>query len=168
MVIDESGDGEFVEKSKNEQLKAQARKRRDVSDPWDENFDGPRKMALRASPIEEVSKRNDIPTREGDTEDDTTRLDESGDAEQPEGKTEAAEPVMLDNKVAIEKPGQSGKVNKAADSEETESSAQFDTENTSSDSSEESGSSGVKNESEESADRSDDDAASEGTGRLLN
>lgn len=168
MVIDESGDGEFVEKSKNEQLRAEVRKRRDVSDPWDENFDGPRKMALRASPIEEVSKRNDIPAREGDTEDDPIRLDESGDAEQPEGKTEAAEPVMLDSEVAIEEPRQSGKVNKAADSEENESSAQFDTENASSDSSEESGSSGVKNESEESADRSDDKAASEGTGRLLN
>lgn len=163
MVIDESGDGEFVEKSKNEQLRAQVRKRRDVSDPWDENFDGPKKMALRASPIEEVSKRNDIPAREGDTEDDPTRLDESGDAEQPEGKTEAAEPVMLDSEVAIEEPQQSGKVNKAADSEETESSAQFDSENASSDSSEESGSSGVKYESEESADRSDDKAASQGT-----
>lgn len=163
MVIDESGDGEFVEKSKNEQLRAQVRKRRDVSDPWDENFDGPKKMALRASPIEEVSKRNDIPAREGDTEDDPTRLDESGDAEQPEGKTEAAEPVMLDSEVAIEEPQQSGNVNKAADSEETESSAQFDTENASSDSSEESGSSGVKNESEESADKSDDKAASQGT-----
>lgn len=165
MVIDESGDGEFVEKSKNEQLKAHARKRREVSDPWEENFDGPKKMALRASPVEEVSKRNDIPVREGDTEDDTTKLEgaSSGDAEHPEGITEAAEPVTLDNRVAMEGPGDSEKVNDP-DSEETESSSQSDIENTS-DISEESEDSGVSGsyESEESADKPDDEAE-EGTG----
>ena len=154
MVIDESGDGEFVEKSKNEQLKA--RKRRDVSEPWDESFDGPKKMALRAAPVEQVSKRNDIPVRESDTEDDTSRLeDTSGDADQPEVTTEAAEPVRLDSTLDTPESG---------DSEEAE-------ETNTSQASEEPAQSGYENESEESEESAESEESglsgsddSEGTG----
>lgn len=155
MVIDESGDGEFVEKSKNKQLKA--RKRREVSEPWDENFDGPKKMALRAAPVEEISKRNDIPVREGDTEDDTSRLEDgSGDAEQPEGITEAAEPVTLDNRQETPESGDSEEQDKDSDSQGSEASGQTEIENKS-DESQESEESEVSrlNESEESGDKAD-------------
>ena len=85
MVIDESGDGEFVEKSKNKELKA--RKRREVAEPWDESFDGPKKMASRAAPVETASKRNVIPVSLGDTEDDLTMLnDASGEDSMLEAK----------------------------------------------------------------------------------
>ena len=155
MVIDESGDGEFVEKSKNKQLKA--RKRREVSEPWDENFDGPKKMALRAAPVEEISKRNDIPVREGDTEDDTSRLeDSSGDAEQPEGLTEAAEPVTVDNRQETAESGAVEEKDNDSNFEDSEASGQTVIENKSDESqeSEESDVSG-SNESEESGEKAD-------------
>jgi len=161
MVIDESGDGEFVEKSKDEQLKA--RKRREVSEPWDESFDGPKKMALRAAPVEQVTKRNDIPAREGDTEDDTNRLeDTSGDAEQPEVKTEAAEPVTLDNRLDTPESGDSEEADEASESEDIANSGQSGFENKSdeTDETEESGLSG-SDETEESGDEADQEGSQE-------
>lgn len=155
MVIDESGDGEFVEKSPNAQLKV--RKKREVSEPWDENFDGPKKMALRASPVEEVSKRNDIPARQGDTEDDTSRLqDASGDAEQPERINEAAEPLTLDNKMDTSESGDSQEENESGDSKVNDASGQstFESNTDDSDESDESGASS-SNDSEESGDKID-------------
>lgn len=166
MVIDESGDGEFVEKSQDEQLKA--RKRREVSEPWDESFDGPKKMALRAAPVEQVTKRNDIPAREGDTEDDTNRLeDTSGDAEQPEVKTEAAEPVTLDNRLDTSESGDSEEADEASESEDIENSGQSGIENKSDETeeTEESGLSG-SDETEESGDEADQEESQE-AGKLM-
>lgn len=167
MVIDESGDGEFVEKSPNSQLKV--RKKREVSEPWDENFDGPKKMALRASPVEEVSKRNDIPARQGDTEDDTSRLqDASGDAEQPERINEAAEPLTLDNKMDTSESGDSQEENESGDSKVNDASGQstFESNTDNSDESDESGASS-SNDSEESGDKVDQEE-NQGMGKLSN
>lgn len=153
MVIDESGDGEFVEKSKNEQLKA--RKRRDVSEPWDESFDGPKKMASRAAPVENYSKRNVIPVREGDTEDDTSRLgDSSGEADRPDDSSEAIEPLGSEDNLVSPESGDDEKADQASKSEDSDNSGQSDFENDSGEAEEsaESAESGYADEGEESGD----------------
>ena len=123
MVIDESGDGEFVEKSKDEQLKA--RKRRDVSEPWDESFDGPKKMASRAAPVENYSKRNVIPVREGDTEDDTSRLgDSSGEAEKPDDSSEAIKPQVSEDTLVSPESGDNQNADRASKSQDSDNSGQ--------------------------------------------
>ena len=128
MVIDESGDGEFVEKSKDEQLKA--RKRRDVSEPWDESFDGPKKMASRAAPVENYSKRNVIPVREGDTEDDTSRLgDSSGEAEKPDDSSEAIEPQRSEDTLVSPESGDDQNADGASKSQDSDNSGQSEFEN---------------------------------------
>lgn len=150
MVIDESGDGEFVEKSKNEQLKA--RKRRDVSEPWDESFDGPKKMASRAAPVENYSKRNVIPVREGDTEDDTSRLgDSSGEADRPDDSSEAIEPLGSEDNLVSPESGDDEKADQASKSEDSDNSGQSDFENDSGEA-EESAESAYADEGEESGD----------------
>ena len=156
MVIDESGDGEFVEKSKNEQLKA--RKRRDVSEPWDESFDGPKKMASRAAPVENYSKRNVIPVREGDTEDDTSRLgDSSGEAERPDDSSEAIVPQVLEEELVSPESGDDLNADGASKSQDSDNSGKSDFENDSGEAEEsaesaESAESGYADEGEESGD----------------
>lgn len=162
MVIDESGDGEFVEKSKNKELKA--RKRREISEPWDEGFDGPKKMASRAAPVEQVSKRNVVPEHLGDTEDDPNRLgDSSGDNEQPEELTETdANPVRLNGKP--ETSESSNPEEASSDSEEvSEDSDDSGFENESEDLGEsgESLESGASGESEDSGDEENQKDAGE-------
>lgn len=156
MVIDESGDGEFVEKSKNEQLKA--RKRRDVSEPWDESFDGPKKMASRAAPVENYSKRNVIPVREGDTEDDTSRLgDSSGEAERPDDSSEAIEPQGSEDKLVSPESGDDQNADGVSKFQDSDNSGQSDFENDSGEAEEsaESAESGYAGEGEESGDEAD-------------
>lgn len=156
MVIDESGDGEFVEKSKNEQLKA--RKRRDVSEPWDESFDGPKKMASRAAPVENYSKRNVIPVREGDTEDDTSRLgDSSGEAERPDDSSETIEPQGSEDKLVSPESGDDQNADGVSKSQDSDNSGQSDFENDSGEAEEsaESAESGYADEGEESGDEAD-------------
>ena len=156
MVIDESGDGEFVEKSKNEQLTA--RKRRDVSEPWDESFDGPKKMASRAAPVENYSKRNDIPAREGDTEDDPSRLgDSSGEAERPDDSSEAIAPKGSEDKLASPESGDDQNADGVNKPQDSDNSGQSDFENDSEEAEEsaESAESGYADEGEESGDEAD-------------
>lgn len=60
MVIDQSGDGEFVEKKKNNHNEVRRRNRRSLEPqyPTDEDaYDGPKKMASRAA------REVDEPTR---------------------------------------------------------------------------------------------------------
>ena len=60
MVIDQSGDGEFVEKKKNNHIEVRRRDRRSLEPqyPTDEDaYDGPKKMASRAA------REVDEPTR---------------------------------------------------------------------------------------------------------
>lgn len=156
MVIDESGDGEFVEKSKDEQLKA--RKRRDVSEPWDESFDGPKKMASRAAPVENYSKRNVIPVREGDTEDDTSRLgDSSGEAEKPDDSSEAIEPQGSEDTLASPESGDDQSADEAGKSQDSDNSGQSEFENDldEAEQSAESAESGYADEGSESGDEAD-------------
>ena len=159
MVIDESGDGEFVEKSKSEQLKA--RKRRDVSEPWDESFDGPKKMASRAAPVENYSKRNVIPVRQGDTEDDTSRLgDSSGEAEKPDDSSETIEPQGSVDKLVSPESGDDNNADGARKPEDSNNSGQSDFEDDSGEAEEsaqsaESAESGYADEGEESGDEAD-------------
>ena len=156
MVIDESGDGEFVEKSKNEQLKA--RKRRDVSEPWDESFDGPKKMASRAAPVENYSKRNVVPVTQGDTEDDTSRLgDSSGEVEKPDDSSEAIGPQRSEDNLVSPESGDGKNADGARKSEDSDTSGQSDFENDSGEAEEsaESAESGYADEGEDSGDEID-------------
>lgn len=163
MVIDESGDGEFVEKSKNEQLNA--RKRRDVSEPWDESFDGPKKMASRAAPVENYSKRNVIPARESDTEDDPSRLgDSSGEAEKPDDSSEAIAPQGSEDESVSPESGDDPSADGVNKSQDSDNSGQSDFENDS-DEEEESAESGYADESEESGEEADQRESQE-TSRL--
>ena len=165
MVIDESGDGEFVEKTKNKELKA--RKRREIGEPWDASFDGPKKMASRAAPVEQVSKRNVVPEHQSDTEDDPSRLgDDSGDNEQPEELTEnAADPVSLgENRVSTD----SSNTEEASSQEDSDESGgsgfeDMSSESGQSDESDESLESGMSgsDESEDSGDEADEEDAQE-------
>ena len=167
MVIDESGDGEFVEKSKDEQLKV--RKRRDVSEPWDESFDGPKKMALRAAPVEIYSKRNEIPAREGDTEDDTNRLgDSSGEADRPDDSSEAVEPLGSEEKSDSPESGNNEEADEASESEDSQESGQsnFENEPEESEESAESAESGYTDEGEESGDEANQEESQE-TSKLI-
>lgn len=166
MVIDESGDGEFVEKSKDEQLKA--RKRRDVSEPWDESFDGPKKMASRAAPVENYSKRNVIPVREGDTEDDTSRLGESsGEAEKPDDSSEAIEPKGSEDTLDSPESGDDQNADGASKSKDSDNSGQYELENylDEAEQSAESAESGYADEGSESGDEADQGESQE-TGKL--
>ena len=163
MVIDESGDGEFVEKSKNEELK-KIRKRRDVSEPWDDSFDGPKKMAMRAAPVEIYSKRNEIPPREGDTEDDPSRLeDSSGEDERPDDSSEAVGPLVSEEKPEAHKSGDNEKADEVNESEDSQESGQSDTENESDEPEEsvESAESGYTEEGEESGDEANQSESQE-------
>lgn len=160
MVIDESGDGEFVEKSKNEELK-KIRKRRDVSEPWDDSFDGPKKMAMRAAPVEIYSKRNEIPRREGDTEDDTSRLeDSSGEDERPDDSSEPVGPLVSEEKSEAPESGDNEKADEVNESKDRQESGESDTENES-DEPEESAESGYTEEVEESGDEANQSESQE-------
>ena len=125
MVIDESGDGEFVERSKNKELLA--RRRREVSpEPWDEKFDGPKKMASRAAPVEVVVKRHVIPLHLGDTEDDPSRLGAaSGEADDlqefhPTGESEESGDSDDGGEAGSgDEPNQSGFADESGESGET-------------------------------------------------
>ena len=162
MVIDESGDGEFVEKSKDEQLKA--RKRRDISEPWDESFDGPKKMASRAAPVENYSKRNVIPVREGDTEDDTSRLgDSSGEAEKPDDSSEAIEPQGSEDTLVSTESGDDQNTDGASKSHDSNNSGQSEFENDldEAEQSAESAESGYSDDDSESGDETDEGESQE-------
>lgn len=74
MVIDELGDGEFVEKLKNKELKV--RKCWEVVELWDESFDGFKKMVLRVVLVEMILKCNVILVLLGDIEDDLSMLND--------------------------------------------------------------------------------------------
>lgn len=166
MVIDESGDGEFVEKSKNEELKA--RKRREVSEPWDDNFDGPKKMASRAAPAENYSKRNVIPVRQGDTEDDTSRLeDASGEDKKLEEPSEPVEALASGDKLDSAEPSDTEEADEASETEDSKDSRQSSFENQSGESEEsaESAESGYTDEGEESGDEANQ-AESQDTSKL--
>ena len=88
MLIDESGDGEFVERQIDNKKIKLARRRRNIALQNEAYFDGPKKMASRAvQETVEVSKRSFIPAvREIDepvfdeTEDESTDTDGSDEA----------------------------------------------------------------------------------------
>ena len=163
MVIDESGDGEFVEKSKNKELKA--RKRREVAEPWDESFDGPKKMASRAAPVETTSKRNVIPVSLGDTEDDLSMLnDASGEDTMLEAKrSQTFQPLTSDESSNAAESGE-GTDTAIASGDRDVSEEQSGFENQAADEPEESGESvqsGNTDEGEESGEEADEEESQE-------
>lgn len=162
MLIDESGDGEFVEKSKNKQLKA--RKRREVPQPWDESFDGPKKMASRAAPVENYSKRNVIPALQGDTEDDISMLDDASgeDANLEAKRSETVQPITSEDKVdSAESGDEADDANDSGDKDVSDEQSGFENESDKPEESGESAESGYTDEEEESGDEANEEESQE-------